>query len=280
MVEWGCWGGCSQHSSETESPGGAGQGWVGRMLGIAGSWWWGCRTRTTRSVPAAGRSRKAVVSGDEEPWGSGSHSLGSLMSGLASNERPDAPLRTDTFRLSRPDIVGGELPGDQYPVRLSGLVQHGFGRGGKDLGCPTGSVCPVSNSDFVSLTTATYSKSTRRIPRPDSINSHNRDILWVCTGSVQQMHNRRCSVRRRLQSMANGHESRLESVLQEREIDSGGSRDCVAARCQTAIGGAYTARISARLLRISHESHHPGVHTPRVGLHVSRWVKSGEPLYR
>lgn len=53
--------------------------------------------------------------------------------------RPAAPLRTDTFRRSRPDIVGSEAPeSPPYPIYLLGTVEKGFGRGGKDLGCPTG----------------------------------------------------------------------------------------------------------------------------------------------
>ena len=53
-------------------------------------------------------------------------------------ERPNAPLRTETFRNSRPDIVGPDTPELPFPIHLSGAVQRGFGRGGKDLGCPTG----------------------------------------------------------------------------------------------------------------------------------------------
>lgn len=53
-------------------------------------------------------------------------------------ERPSAPLRTDTFRQIRPSIVGPETVDPPFPIFLSGAVQKGFGRGGKDLGCPTG----------------------------------------------------------------------------------------------------------------------------------------------
>jgi riboflavin kinase len=57
---------------------------------------------------------------------------------LASPERPIAPFRTDTFRQSRPDIVGPDVPAPPFPIMLSGPVQKGFGRGGKDLRTPTG----------------------------------------------------------------------------------------------------------------------------------------------
>jgi riboflavin kinase len=53
-------------------------------------------------------------------------------------ERPDAPMRTETFRKERPVIVGGEVPESPFPIQLSGQVQRGFGRGGRDLGCHTG----------------------------------------------------------------------------------------------------------------------------------------------
>ena len=56
----------------------------------------------------------------------------------ASSVRPTAPLRTDTFRKFRPDIVGPDIVEPPFPIFLSGAVQKGFGRGGKDLGIPTG----------------------------------------------------------------------------------------------------------------------------------------------
>jgi riboflavin kinase len=58
----------------------------------------------------------------------------------ASSERPTAPLRTDAFRASRPEIVGPTTVEYPFPIFLAGAVQRGFGRGGKDLGCPTGEV--------------------------------------------------------------------------------------------------------------------------------------------
>ena len=54
------------------------------------------------------------------------------------HERPSAPLAASAFRKERPQIVGPETPEPPFPIYLSGAVQHGFGRGGKDLGCPTG----------------------------------------------------------------------------------------------------------------------------------------------
>ncbi|KAI0269206.1 riboflavin kinase [Gloeopeniophorella convolvens] len=65
-------------------------------------------------------------------------------------ERPSAPLRTETFRGSRPDVAGPDSVEPPFPLFLSGPVQRGFGRGGKDLGCPTAnlpdeSITPMSS---------------------------------------------------------------------------------------------------------------------------------------
>lgn len=57
---------------------------------------------------------------------------------ISEPERPAAPLRTETFRRNRPEIVGPDEPEAPFPIYLLGTVQKGFGRGGKDLGCPTG----------------------------------------------------------------------------------------------------------------------------------------------
>ncbi|KAF7313608.1 Flavokinase domain-containing protein [Mycena chlorophos] len=65
------------------------------------------------------------------------------------DHRPDAPTQTTEFRLSRPLIVGPDTPEAPFPILLSGPVQKGFGRGGKELGCPTAnlpdeSITPIS----------------------------------------------------------------------------------------------------------------------------------------
>jgi len=52
----------------------------------------------------------------------------------SDNARPE----TVSFRTDRPHIVGPDAPESPFPIKLSGPVQRGFGRGGKDLGCPTG----------------------------------------------------------------------------------------------------------------------------------------------
>ena len=42
------------------------------------------------------------------------------------------------LNTNRPMIVGPDAPESPYPIALTGAIQKGFGRGGKDLGCPTG----------------------------------------------------------------------------------------------------------------------------------------------
>ncbi|KDQ64773.1 hypothetical protein JAAARDRAFT_28411 [Jaapia argillacea MUCL 33604] len=49
-----------------------------------------------------------------------------------------APVQNEVLRKARPQIVGPDSgPEAPFPIELSGAVQRGFGRGGKDLGCPT-----------------------------------------------------------------------------------------------------------------------------------------------
>jgi hypothetical protein len=57
---------------------------------------------------------------------------------LAQDPRPPAKVQTESYRKERPSIVGPDTPEAPFPIQLAGDVQRGFGRGGKDLGCPTG----------------------------------------------------------------------------------------------------------------------------------------------
>lgn len=68
---------------------------------------------------------------------------------VARHEIPVAEVRTDIGRATRPKIVGPDIPEPPFPIALAGPVQKGFGRGGKDLGCPTAnlpddSITPIS----------------------------------------------------------------------------------------------------------------------------------------
>ncbi|KAL0949549.1 hypothetical protein HGRIS_009598 [Hohenbuehelia grisea] len=80
-------------------------------------------------------------------------------------EPPVAPLQTESFRVDRPQIVGPESPESPFPIRLSGPVQKGFGRGGKDLGCPTANLPDESLPPMSSVTkTGVYYGYAQVIP--------------------------------------------------------------------------------------------------------------------
>ncbi|TRM68321.1 hypothetical protein BD626DRAFT_534414 [Schizophyllum amplum] len=69
----------------------------------------------------------------------------------ASPSLPAAQVSTETFRSSRAKVLGSEAgPEGYFPIHIKGPVQRGFGRGGKDLGCPTAnlpdeSITPLSS---------------------------------------------------------------------------------------------------------------------------------------
>ncbi|KIJ20085.1 hypothetical protein PAXINDRAFT_107796 [Paxillus involutus ATCC 200175] len=69
----------------------------------------------------------------------------------ATSTLPPAPVETEPFRTSRPNIVGPDTPEDPYPIQLEGIVQHGFGRGSKDLGCPTANLPDESTTHMASV---------------------------------------------------------------------------------------------------------------------------------
>ncbi|KAI0650092.1 riboflavin kinase [Trametes meyenii] len=71
---------------------------------------------------------------------------------MAFEERASAPVRIESFRADRPEVVGPEVPHKPFPIYLSGAVQHGFGRGGKDLGCPTANLPDESIASMTSVT--------------------------------------------------------------------------------------------------------------------------------
>lgn len=49
-----------------------------------------------------------------------------------------------SYRSSRPLVIGDDSgPNEPFPIRLAGTVHRGFGRGGKDLNCPTGWLLPA-----------------------------------------------------------------------------------------------------------------------------------------
>jgi len=75
------------------------------------------------------------------------------MSTSTETEPTPAPLQTESFRLERPTIVGPDVPEPPFPIAMSGVVQKGFGRGGKDLGCPTANLPDEALEAMTSVTT-------------------------------------------------------------------------------------------------------------------------------
>ncbi|KIM67870.1 hypothetical protein SCLCIDRAFT_107040 [Scleroderma citrinum Foug A] len=65
-----------------------------------------------------------------------------------SPKAPPAPFQTEAFRQTRPSIVGPDIPEPPYPILLEGTVQRGYGRGSKDLGCPTANLPDESLPDM------------------------------------------------------------------------------------------------------------------------------------
>lgn len=60
------------------------------------------------------------------------------MSAEASSSRSPPPALQHDPRVDRPSICGPDEVASPYPIYMKGPVQHGFKRGSKDLGCPTG----------------------------------------------------------------------------------------------------------------------------------------------
>jgi len=86
----------------------------------------------------------------------------------ATHERPPAPVSKGSFRAQRPEIVGPDEPVPPFPIPLSGPVQKGFGRGGKDLGCPTANLPDESLPAISEVTqTGVYYGFARVLPEKD-----------------------------------------------------------------------------------------------------------------
>ncbi|KAF9008721.1 riboflavin kinase [Cyathus striatus] len=84
---------------------------------------------------------------------------------LPQQDRPPAPFHSQVFRTDRPDIAGPDVPEPPFPIPLAGPVQRGFGRGGKDLGCPTANLPDASIESMSSVTkTGVYYGYAQVIP--------------------------------------------------------------------------------------------------------------------
>ncbi|KAF8803851.1 riboflavin kinase [Phlegmacium glaucopus] len=91
--------------------------------------------------------------------------------------RHDAQVNT---RAARPMIVGPETPEFPYPIALAGAVQKGFGRGGKDLGCPTANLPDDSILSISSVAkTGVYYGYAQIIPPPEHAADFRLDDIKV-----------------------------------------------------------------------------------------------------
>lgn len=79
----------------------------------------------------------------------------------------------------RPMIVGPDAPESPYPIALTGAVQKGFGRGGKDLGCPTANLPDDSITPLSSVAiTGVYYGFAQVVPPPEhAANFEPEDIM-------------------------------------------------------------------------------------------------------
>ena len=118
----------------------SGLGKEGRMR-LVGTWWkgdnlkpWVTAVITTVEV----LSTPASMSSSLHNVVANGTALTTAADYASNHEIPHAELKTD-LRSCRPQIVGPDIPLEPFPIQLAGHVKKGFGRGGKDLGCPTGS---------------------------------------------------------------------------------------------------------------------------------------------
>ncbi|KAF5363848.1 hypothetical protein D9756_000840 [Leucocoprinus leucothites] len=96
------------------------------------------------------------------------------------DEHSAAPFQTEEFRHSRPTIVGPENPESPFPIRLAGPVQKGFGRGGKDLGCPTANLPDDSTEEMTAVArTGVYYGYAQVIPPQDKVAEFGKEELAV-----------------------------------------------------------------------------------------------------
>ncbi|KAI5117499.1 hypothetical protein M0805_009668 [Coniferiporia weirii] len=87
------------------------------------------------------------------------------------------PVSTVAFRAARPAIVGPDVPEQPFPFALRGAVQKGFGRGGKDLGCPTANLPEEALRPLsAAMTTGIYYGLAQVLP--SDAGSANSDPSW------------------------------------------------------------------------------------------------------
>ncbi|KAH9482601.1 Riboflavin kinase [Psilocybe cubensis] len=92
--------------------------------------------------------------------------------------RQEIPVAQVQSRAPRPTIVGPDTLEQPFPIYLVGPVQKGFGRGGKDLGCPTANLPDDSITPISSVAkTGVYYGYAQVLPPQDHLSDfHNADL--------------------------------------------------------------------------------------------------------
>lgn len=94
---------------------------------------------------------------------------------------------TDSATTRRPSICGPHAPERPYPIYLRGQVEKGFGRGSKDLGCPTANLpAKVVGPGSLLTTTGVYFGFARVLPQdPDDADlTDSEDMLAINTDTT------------------------------------------------------------------------------------------------
>ncbi|TKY88663.1 hypothetical protein EX895_002294 [Sporisorium graminicola] len=99
-----------------------------------------------------------------------------------SNSTEAQTIKSPTSPSRRPEVCGPHAPERPYPIYLRGLVEKGFGRGSKDLGCPTANLPSKVVGPGSSLTrTGVYFGFARVLPQdpddPTLTDSEDTDAL-------------------------------------------------------------------------------------------------------
>lgn len=104
----------------------------------------------------------------------------------AESTRSPPPVKAEmapVSRENRPMTVGGDEPEPPYPIHLEGSVTHGFGRGARFLGIPTGTFKAYQSSSRTWLSnplTCACSQLARLVPWPIERARTHRHLLWIC----------------------------------------------------------------------------------------------------
>ncbi|KAK4047188.1 riboflavin kinase [Microbotryomycetes sp. JL221] len=109
------------------------------------------------TAAAASTSTAASSSSSASAAAASSNGHDKQHSGAPLTTRPTTPLQHDPTR-SRPMYAGASSgPTPPFPVYLEGWVTRGFGRGSKDLGCPTANLPDSSIVPYATtLSTGVY----------------------------------------------------------------------------------------------------------------------------